>query len=104
MSNKKLSFVEAVKSGKDFRCVESGEEFYRKNAAIKHEVGVLLTYIGELKIFSTEWLDQTFEIIEVKKELTAREIEEAVYYAIQQSGVLAECDLITKFMLRKLGF
>jgi hypothetical protein len=103
MSNKKLTFEQAVKSGKDFRCVETGEEFFRKNESIKHETSVLLTNRGELKIFSINWLDQTFEIVEVKKELTASEIKEAFFESVRENPHSVWVH-IAKELTKRLGF
>lgn len=100
MTNK-LTFEQAVRSGKDFRCVETGEEFLRKHDSLKHEISVLLTPRGELKIFSVHWLNQAFELIEVKKEFTAREIEAAFFEAWKESS--HGHGLIT-YVLKKLGF
>lgn len=92
---KKLSFVEAVKSGKDFRCVEGGEIFRN------HCPETLRTNNDELMIFCKDWLDKEFEIIEVKKELTASEIEEAFEYAWVNSDRI---DIMKEKLLKKLGF
>jgi hypothetical protein len=99
MSNKKLTLEKAVKSGKDFRCVESGCTFHRIE-------GNDLLFTGKLSTsapwrFAQEWLDQTFEIIEVKKELTASEIEEAFEYAWENCY---HADKMIRIMLKKLGF
>lgn len=64
MSNKKLTFEQAVLSGKDFRCDETGIIFKSQ---------FLHTYR-----FEPDWLDQTFEIIEVKKEFTASDFNEII--------------------------
>lgn len=104
MSNKKLTFEQAVRSGKDFRCVESGVCFTQKDNFIYSE------HLESGKLyFRREWLYQTFEIIEVKKELTASEIEEALaesFFELSKSHkefyVYPETHI--KHFLKKLGF
>lgn len=96
MSNKKLSFVEAVKSGKDFRCVKTEQYFQNINGEIH-----LYNHSGDFMFFSKLWLTEEFEIIEVKKELTASEIEEAFEYAWANSH---HADKMKERLLKKLGF
>ena len=88
MSNKKLSFVEAVKSGKNFRCVETGE-FFKANESFN---------------FYPELITRSFQIVdEVKKELTASEIEKAYDYAALKHGQAITMDIHFTAM-KKLGF
>lgn len=96
MSNKKLSFEQAVKSGKDFFCIETGEMFYPKPRD-----RYIFDKDGCIHIFDTRWLHQEFEIIEVKKEFTASEIEEAFEHAWANSH---HADKMKENLLKKLGF
>jgi hypothetical protein len=98
MSNKKLTFEQAVRSGRDFRCIET-LEIFRNHC----EETLRTNNTDELMVFCKDWLDQTFEIIEVKKELTASEIEEAFCEAARKSP-FSTWEHIAREMTKKLGF
>jgi hypothetical protein len=100
MSNKKLTFEQAVRSGKDFMCVENGDEFYRKNDSCILYSDIKLS---RFYYFHTGWLDQTFEIIEVKKELTASEIKEAFFESVRENPHSVWVH-IAKELTKRLGF
>jgi hypothetical protein len=98
--SEQLTFEQAVRSGKDFRCIETLEIFRN------HCPETLRTNsTDDLMVFCKDWLDLTFEIIEVKKELTASEIEAAFNrcsVGAWKNTLLLED--VKRKLIRELGF
>jgi hypothetical protein len=102
--SEQLTIEQAVRSGKDFYSLNTGLRFYRKQTTPISTVRLYDSTGAEL-VFCTDWLDQTFEIIEEKKELTASEIEAAFNrcsVGAWKNTLLLED--VKRKLIRELGF